>query len=81
MMFRNINLRYTLQIIKISNGQSGSHSQRNTIKRKYLKHYKTVKQRRNAFGAPIKIPIENLQSKLQIHFKPTKPEYFYDVIQ
>lgn len=79
-MFRNTTLRYTLHIIKISNDESGIHSQRNTIK-KYLKHYKTEKQRRNAFGALIKIPIENLQPKLLIHFKPTKSEYFYDVIQ
>lgn len=80
-MFRNTSLRYTLKIIKISNDQCCIHSQRNTIKRKYLKHYKTEKQRRKALGAPIKILIENLQPKLQIHFKPTKPEYFHDVIQ
>lgn len=79
-MFRNTTLRYTLQIIKISNDKGGFHSQRNRIK-KYLKHYKTEKQRRNAFGALIKIPIENLQPKLQIHCKLTKSEYFYDVIQ
>lgn len=79
-MFRNTTLRYTLQIIKISNDESGIHSLRNTMKRKYLKHYKTEKKQRRNLGAPIKIPIENLQPKLQIHFKPTKSEYFYDVM-
>lgn len=31
-MFRNTTLRYTFQIIKISNDKSGFHSQRNIIK-------------------------------------------------